>query len=148
LDYFAIRRSLETGEGYRGTVEFFPEEGKYHLDGHRACGVRLEPEETRRIEGRCPQCGKPLTVGVMHRVEELADRPEDARRERREMMHPYRCLVPLPEVLAEIHGVGPKSRTVEQAALDLVAKLGPEIGILESLPLEDVARAGNPLLPE
>ena len=137
LDYFAIRRALETGEGYRGTVEFFPEEGKYHLDGHRACGVRLEPEETRRAEGLCPKCGKPLTVGVMHRVEELADRPEEARREK---THPYRCLVPLPEVLAEIHGVGAKSRTVEQSASDLVAKLGPEIDILERLPLEDVAR--------
>jgi len=145
LDYFAIRRALETGEGYRGTVEFFPEEGKYHLDGHRACGVRLEPAETRRAEGRCPQCGKPLTVGVMHRVEELADRPEDARRERTD---PYRCLVPLPEVLAEIHGVGPKSRTVEQAASDLVAKLGPEIDILENLPLEEVAREADPLLLE
>jgi uncharacterized protein (TIGR00375 family) len=145
LDYFAIRRALETGEGYRGTVEFFPEEGKYHLDGHRACGVRLEPEETRRAEGRCPQCGKPLTVGVMHRVEELADQPEEARRGRTD---PYRCLVPLPEVLGEIHGVGPKSRTVEQAASNLVARLGPEIDILERLPLEDVARAGDPLLLE
>ncbi|HEY7216325.1 MAG TPA: UvrD-helicase domain-containing protein [Thermoanaerobaculia bacterium] len=145
LDYFAMRRALETGEGYRGTVEFFPEEGKYHLDGHRACGVRLEPAETRRAEGLCPQCGKPLTIGVMHRVEELADRPEDARREN---THPYRCLVPLPEVLGEIHGVGAKSRTVEQAASDLVAKLGPEIEILERLPLEDVAREADPVFLE
>jgi uncharacterized protein (TIGR00375 family) len=145
LDYFAIRRALETGEGYGGTVEFFPEEGKYHLDGHRACGVRLEPPETRRLEGRCPECGKPLTVGVMHRVEELADRPEDARRGRTD---PYRCLVPLPEVLAEIHGVGPKSRTVEQSASDLVARLGPEIDILERLPLEEVAHVGDGLLRE
>ncbi len=145
LDYFAIRRALETGAGFCGTVEFFPEEGKYHLDGHRACGVRLEPAETRRAEGLCPQCGKPLTIGVMHRVEELADRPEDARREH---MHPYRCLVPLPEVLGEIHGVGAKSRTVEQAASDLVAKLGPEIEILERLPLEDVAREADPVFVE
>ena len=88
LDYFAIRRSLETGEGYGGTVEFFPEEGKYHLDGHRACGVRLEPAETRRVQGLCPACGKPLTVGVMHRVEELADRSEDGERGRKD---PFRC---------------------------------------------------------
>jgi len=147
LDYFAIRRALETGEGYGGTVEFFPEEGKYHMDGHRACGVRLDPPETRRLEGRCPACGKPLTVGVMHRIEELADRPEDGRGESR--TDPYRCLVPLPEVLAEIHGVGSKSRTVEQSAADLVARLGPEIDILERLPLEEVAGgAGNGLLLE
>jgi uncharacterized protein (TIGR00375 family) len=145
LDYFAIRRALETGEGYGGTVEFFPEEGKYHLDGHRACGVRLEPPETRRLEGRCPSCGKPLTVGVMHRVEELADRPEDAAPPR---PVPFRSLVQLPEILAEIHGVGSKARSVEAAASQLVGKLGPEIDILERLPLEDVERAGGGLLRE
>ena len=145
LDYFAIRRSLETGEGYGGTVEFFPEEGKYHMDGHRACGVRLEPPETRRHEGLCPACGKPLTVGVMHRVEELADRPEEARRER---MDPFRCLVPLPEILSEIHGVGPKSRAVENAASQLVARLGPELDILERIPLEDIARTEGGLIHE
>ena len=149
LDYFAIRRALETGEGYGGTVEFFPEEGKYHLDGHRACGVRLEPEETRKIDGLCPQCGKPLTVGVMHRVEELADRPEGMQSgERRGQVHPFRCLMPLQEVLAEIHGTGPKSRAVEQAAAHLVARLGPELDILERLPLEEVARTGDGLLCE
>src|SRR5919106_139668 len=79
VDYWAIRRALETGEGFEGTVEFFPEEGKYHLDGHRKCGVRMEPAETRRHGGRCPVCGKPPTVGVLHRVEELADRPAGAR---------------------------------------------------------------------
>ena len=145
LDYFAMRRALETGEGYGGTVEFFPEEGKYHLDGHRACNVRLEPPETRRLEGRCPACGKPLTVGVMHRVEELADRPEEAPPRR---PVPFRCLVPLPEVLSEIQGVGPKSRAVENAASQLAGKLGPEIDILERLPLEDVERAGGPVLRE
>ena len=145
LDYFAIRRALETGEGYRGTVEFFPEEGKYHLDGHRACGVRLEPEETRRVQGLCPACGKPLTVGVLSRVEELADRSGAVGRGRTD---PFRCLVPLPEVLAEIHGVGAKSRTVEQSASRLVARLGPEIDILERLPLEDVEKAGEGLLRE
>ncbi len=145
LDYFAIRKALETGEGYGGTVEFFPEEGKYHLDGHRACGVRLEPEETRRVRGLCPGCGKPLTVGVMHRVEELADRPGETRSSR---MDPFRCLVPLPEVLGEIHNVGPKSRTVESSVSQLVGRLGPEIDILERLPLEEVAQAGGSLLLE
>jgi DNA helicase-2/ATP-dependent DNA helicase PcrA len=149
LDYFAIRRALETGEGYGGTVEFFPEEGKYHLDGHRACNVRLEPPETRRLEGRCPVCGKPLTVGVMHRVEELADRSEEAPTEGRQArIDPYRCLVPLPEMLGEIHGVGSTSKTVEQSVAQLVARLGPELDILERLPLDEVARAGSPLFLE
>ena len=144
LDYFAMRRALETGEGYGGTVEFFPEEGKYHLDGHRACGVRLEPAETRRLEGRCPACGKPLTVGVMHRVEELADRPEDAAPARTD---------PLPLPRAAAGGARRSSRTsapsrkaVEAAVSQLVGRLGPEIDILERLPLEDVARAGGGLL--
>lgn len=73
LDYFRMRRALETGEGYGGTVEFFPEEGKYHLDGHRSCGVRLTPVETRTLDGVCPQCGKPVTVGVLSRVDDLAE---------------------------------------------------------------------------
>ncbi len=145
LDYFAMRRALETGEGYGGTVEFFPEEGKYHLDGHRACNVRLEPPETRRLKGLCPACGKPLTVGVMHRVEELADRAEDATPAR---STPFRCLVQLPEILSELLGVGPKSRAVEAAVAQLAGRLGPEIDILERLPLEDVERAGGGLLRE
>ncbi len=145
LDYFAIRRSLETGEGFGGTVEFFPEEGKYHLDGHRACGVRLEPAETRKADGLCPACGKPLTVGVMHRVEELADQPEEARRGRTD---PFRSLVPLPEIVAEIRGTQTKTRGVEEAVAQLVGRLGPEMDILERIPLEDVARAADPLLVE
>src|SRR5262249_30232302 len=76
LDYFALRRALETGAGYVGTVEFFPEEGKYHLDGHRKCEVRLTPKETLQHGGRCPVCGEKLTIGVEHRVEVLADRDE------------------------------------------------------------------------
>src|SRR5205814_4462482 len=88
-------------------------------DGHRACGVRLEPEETNRHGGLCPACGKGLTVGVMHRVDELADRPDGAKREKRT---PFRSLVPLPEVLAEIHRVGAGSRKVADAYENLVGR--------------------------
>ncbi len=77
IDYFAIRRALETGDGYVGTVEFYPEEGKYHLDGHRKCEVRFEPKETLAHGGLCPVCGQRLTVGVLHRVETLAERGEE-----------------------------------------------------------------------
>lgn len=145
LDYFAMRRALETGEGYGGTVEFFPEEGKYHLDGHRACGVRLEPEETRERGGACPQCGKPVTVGVLHRVETLADRRPG---ERPASTAPFRSLVQLPEIVAELHGVGPKSKRVAATVATLVSRLGPEIGILQQQPLEDLERHADPLIAE
>jgi DNA helicase II / ATP-dependent DNA helicase PcrA len=147
VDYFAIRRALETGHGYVGTVEFFPEEGKYHLDGHRKCGVRLDPRETHANGGRCPNCGQPLTIGVLHRVSSLADRGEA------DTLPPptageVSSLVPLPEVLAEIGRTGPTSRTVAHAYDRLICALGPELFILCSAPVEDIARAGSPLLCE
>ena len=141
MDYFALRRALETGDGYGGTLEFFPEEGKYHLDGHRNCNVRLEPDETRRRDGRCPACGKPLTVGVMHRVEDLADRTPDAAPPG--TAGDTQGLIPLPEILGEIHRVGPKSKRVAQDYEGLLARLGPELPLLNTLPLEDI----RPLAP-
>jgi DNA helicase II / ATP-dependent DNA helicase PcrA len=145
LDYFRILDAMRTGMGLAGTVEFFPEEGKYHLDGHRACEVRLPPERTRELSGRCPACGRPLTVGVLHRVETLADRPAGHRPERG---RDFRCLISLPQVVGELIGVGPRSRTVADGVTALVDRLGPELGILTDVPLEDVARFGPPLLPE
>lgn len=147
LDYFAMRCALETGQGYVGTVEFFPEEGKYHLDGHRKCRVRLTPKETLAHGGRCPVCGQPVTVGVLHRVEALADRDEV------EATPPATAgeasnLVPLPEVLSEIWASGPASKTVERRYDRLVAALGPELSILQSIPIEDIARADSSLLAE
>lgn len=145
LDYYAMRRALETGEGWGGTVEFFPEEGKYHLDGHRACAIALEPEETRRLGGLCPVCGKALTVGVLHRVEDLADRPAGGRPER---VAPFRSLVQLPQVVAEIHGVGVKSKAVEDTLQQLAARVGPELELIDQAPLEEVRRLTHPLLAE
>lgn len=147
LDYFTMRRALETGQGYVGTVEFFPEEGKYHLDGHRKCRVRLTPRQTLAHGGRCPVCGQPVTVGVLHRVEALADRDET------EATPPPTAgeaanLVPLPEVLSEIWASGPASKTVERRYDRLVAALGPELTILQSVPTEDIARADCSLLAE
>jgi len=146
LDYGAIRRALETGQGYVGTVEFFPDEGKYHLDGHRKCGVRLTPRETLAQGGRCPSCGEPVTIGVEHRVEMLADRSEE------EIVPPATAgavsnLVPLSEMLSEIAASGPASKTVERGYDRVVATLGPELFILQEAPVEDVARA-DPLLAE
>jgi DNA helicase II / ATP-dependent DNA helicase PcrA len=145
LDYWAIRRALETGQGFAGTVEFFPEEGKYHLDGHRKCGVRMEPAETRRHGGLCPVCGKPPTVGVLHRVEELADRPPGARPPG---AAGFRNLIQLPELAGEVLGVGPRSKAVTAVVAGLVDRLGPELDILERIPVDDIAKAGPPLLAE
>src|SRR5512133_2234232 len=145
LDYWAIRRALETGQGFAGTVEFFPEEGKYHLDGHRKCGVRMEPAETRRHGGLCPVCGKPPTVGVLHRVEELADRPPGTRPSG---AAGFRNLIQLPELAGEVLGVGPRSKAVTAVVAGLVDRLGPELDILERVPVDDIAKAGPPLLAE
>ncbi|GGM83792.1 DNA helicase [Longimycelium tulufanense] len=144
LDYHAVRRALETGQGYLGSVEFFPEEGKYHLDGHRKCEVRWEPEQTRAHGGRCSECGKPVTVGVLHRVAELADRPEGTRPAG---AADFRSLVPLPEIMSEILGVGPKSKKVMAEIDSLTAALGPELAILEQVPL-DAIEPHSPLLAE
>ncbi len=128
-DFFSLRDALKSNSGdiFRGTVEFFPEEGKYHLDGHRACGVRFEPEETRRAESLCPVCKKPLTVGVLSRVIELADRQEPHYSATSPVFH---SLVPLPEVLGGILGVGPTSKTVERAYGLVIGHFGSEFGLL------------------
>jgi DNA helicase-2/ATP-dependent DNA helicase PcrA len=144
-DYFALRESLKTGDGLAGTLEFFPEEGKYHADGHRACGINWSPAQTRETNGRCPECGKPLTVGVLSRIEELADRdatfvPAD----RPGVTH----LIQLAEILGEINGVGPKSKTVEGQLNHIVAALGSELDILRTAPLDAVGQAGGEVLRE
>ena len=145
LDYFAIAASLQTGHGLEGTIEFFPEEGKYHLDGHRKCGIRVDPEQTRALNATCPECGKPLTVGVLHRVAELADRPAGFRPPG---SAGFTRLVQLPEIIGEILAAGPKSKKVAGEVGRLVATLGPELGILREVPLDELRRAGGSLLSE
>jgi PHP family Zn ribbon phosphoesterase len=145
LDYFAIRRALETGDGLQGTVEFFPEQGRYHLSGHRRCGVRLEPAEARRARMRCPVCGKRLTMGVLQRVEDLADRPAGVRPAGAAS---WRNLLALDELVAGVTGVGPTSKTVRRTIDAMVELLGPELPILERLPLEGIDKAGFPAVAE
>ena len=129
---------------FLGTVEFFPQEGKYHLDGHRKCGVTLDPRETKACGGICPVCGRPLTVGVLNRVLALADRKEPLK----PASEPgYKSLIPLPEVLSEILGVGPKSKTVYRNYARLLRQFGSEMTILNQIPPEEL-RTANPLLAE
>lgn len=136
FDFFAIRRALETGQGYQGTVEFFPEEGKYHLDGHRQCGVRLTPTGTRAHGGRCPVCGGMLTVGVSHRVAELADRPEGPPPP--PTAGAVRHQIPLAEVLAEVLGTHARSGKVLAALDEVTTRFGPELSVLATAPIGDL----------
>ena len=145
MDFFSIAEALRTGDGLAGTIEFYPEEGKYHLDGHRKCGIRFEPEQTRERDGACPQCHKPLTVGVLHRVAELADRPDGYRPEK---AAGFDNLVPLAEIISEILCVGPKSKSVNAVIDRLVAAFGPELGILQDVPADDLSRIGGTALTE
>lgn len=139
----ALRQPGKSGFG--GTLEFFPEEGKYHLDGHRACGERLWPEQTRAQGGLCPGCGKPVTLGVMYRVEALADRPDGFRPPG---AAPFRSLVGLDELLGEVLGVGPSSRRVQALRQHLLSALGPELTILQDVPVEELTRLAGPIVGE
>ncbi|TDA70223.1 MAG: hypothetical protein D9V47_02350 [Clostridia bacterium] len=145
LSYPAIHRALTGGHGFLGTLEFFPAEGKYHYDGHRNCSLRWHPSQTRAAGGVCPVCGRRVTIGVLHRVEELADREEGARPA---AARPFESLVPLPEVVAAALGVGPASRQVLRHYHALLRHLGPELVILRQAPLDDVARLTGPLVTE
>src|SRR6201995_2360626 len=145
MDYFSMAAALRTGDGLAGTIEFYPEEGKYHLDGHRKCGIRFDPQQTRERDGVCPECHKPLTVGVLHRVAELADRPAGYRPEDAAS---FNNLVQLPEIVGEILSVGPRSKSVNRLIDRLVAAFGPELSILQRVPTDDLARIGGSPLGE
>lgn len=137
----ALRGQLSATE-FRGTLEFYPEEGKYHLDGHRKCSMVLDPRETIVPGNICPVCGKPLTIGVLNRVLQLADRTTPVR----PVGHPgFTSLIPLPEILSEIVGTGPKSKKVRTMYCSLIERFGSEMQILRSVPLEDLKRRSSPL---
>ncbi|MDG4476023.1 UvrD-helicase domain-containing protein [Thiovibrio frasassiensis] len=121
--------------GFAATIEFYPEEGKYHCDGHRNCQVCLEPVETRKIGAICPVCGKPLTVGVLHRVMELAERTEPYYPPGSPAVH---SLIPLPEVLGEILGAGPATKGVMALYSRVIARFGSEFNLLLNTPGEEI----------
>ena len=143
--YEALARAIETGEGMEGTLEFFPEEGKYHLDGHRACGLRLEPHETLEAHGRCPVCGKKITVGVLHRIEEMADRPADFVLPGGK---PFESLIPLPEVIAASTGARAESKKTQERYFAMLRALGPEFSILRDLPIEAIESSAGYAIAE
>lgn len=145
VSYRAITGAIKTRRGLLGTIEFFPEEGKYHYDGHRRCAVCCSPEETIAHKYRCPVCGRKLTMGVAHRVEVLADRSPGSGRA---AAAPYWPAIPLAEVLAEVMGVGAASKSVQEAYMRLLASLGNELTVLLETPPADIAGAATPLVAE
>ncbi len=130
---------------FLGTLEFFPEEGKYHFDGHRACRIRWSPSETKRHGFRCPTCGRKVTVGVMHRIEALADRPEGTVPER---AIPFTRLVPLEEIIADALGVGTGTQTVEREYQALIYACGTEFNVLLTAPEEALRKATTAKIAE
>ncbi|OGW15217.1 MAG: DNA helicase UvrD [Nitrospirae bacterium GWA2_42_11] len=141
--YIAIKDKDK--KGFISTIEFFPEEGKYHFDGHRDCKRRMHPSDTRQNNGLCPKCGKKVTIGVMHRVDDLADRDESNIPAGK---IPFKRLIPLAEIIAEVTGVGVNSKVVKNTYNKLLAALGDELSILQDSTIEDITKAGTPLLGE
>ena len=143
--YEGLYQAIQTGEGLEGTVEFFPEEGKYHFDGHRKCGVSLSPVEAERLGGICPVCGKKLTMGVDHRVEQLADRAEGFVKEDGKK---YESLVPLPEVISACMGYSTASKKVQGCFEQMLQTLGTEYDILRNVPAEDIKSCAGERIAE
>lgn len=130
------------------TIEFFPEEGKYHTDGHRDCGFFCEPKETKRLKGLCPKCGKPLTVGVLHRVDDLADRAVAATRPVSPLAVPFRSIVPLAELVGDVLDVGPSSKRVRALVEKLVTDGRTEFGVLLDETEAELSRFAPPEIVE
>jgi len=147
VSYNAIMNALRNGskQGFLGTLEFFPQEGKYHFDGHRKCDVCLSPEQSKRYNGICPGCGKPLTLGVMYRVLELADSPTGRKPA---AALPYKSIISLDKIVAEIMGVGPTSKKVQREYHRLLDSLGAELSILLALPLDTIGKHASSILVE
>ncbi len=145
MSYEGVYNALRTGKGLEGTVEFFPQEGKYHYDGHRLCKTFWNPLETLEHEGLCPVCHKPVTKGVLYRVAELADRDE-ARIQ--PLLPSYHSITPLPHLLSEIVGSNPKSLAVQKHYFQLVQTFGSELELLLFSPLQHIQQYGSEYLAE
>ena len=130
---------------FKYTIEYFPEEGKYHLDGHAKCQFSCLPEQTKKLRGECPKCGKQLTVGVLSRVQELADRPEGFR-----PSNPIgqRHLVPLEELLADCFGSGAKSKKIQDIYWKLIERAGNEFAVILDLPIPEVEKVAGEVVAE
>ena len=145
LSYEGLKGAIQKGDGLSGTIEFFPEEGKYHMDGHRKCNLCLSPSETEACAGKCPVCGRKITIGVSHRIEQLADRPEGFVKDGAKG---FESLVPLPEVIAASMGVSSGSKKVQKEYEKMLQRIGSEFEILRTVPLEEIRQKSGFLIAE
>ncbi len=143
-EYFRILKEKDRTR-LKYTIEYFPEEGKYHLDGHGPCKIFYTPDQTRRAGGRCPVCGRGLVVGVVSRVSDLADRPEGFVPKN---FIPQKHLVPLEEVLADCFEVGSKSKKIQDIYWKLIRRAGSEFAVILDLPIEDLKTVAGELVAE
>lgn len=143
--YDGLFDALKTQQGFIGTLEFFPQEGKYYMDGHRKCGICLDPTISLTKQRICPQCGTPLTIGVLHRVMELADREQSI-----VPTHTagFEYIIPLPEIIAEITGTGVSSKTVQKQFAHMIGVFGNEFNCLLESPLADIKQKIGPIYAE
>ena len=143
LSYNGIINAIKSGgPRFVSTIEFFPEEGKYHYDGHRACEICLSPEKTKKLKNICPKCGEKLTIGVMNRVDELADR------EIGKDFVPYRNLIPLGEIIAEAFDVGENTKQVKKEYEKLIKTFGNELKILMEISESELKSVADPRVAE
>lgn len=148
FDFFAMKAALKTPcdtTGHRhlaATIEFYPEEGKYHYDGHRNCNFCCDPQRSRDLHGLCPVCGKPLTIGVLSRVLDLADRLAPVYPPGSPDVY---SLIPLREILAELLAMGPGTKTVMRKYWQLIQQFGPELTMLTETPLADLSSGDSRL---
>jgi uncharacterized protein (TIGR00375 family) len=147
LSYFEIVKAIKEKDKnkFLYTIEFYPEEGKYHYDGHRNCGVSFSPKETKKYNGICPVCAKPLTIGVLNRVEQLADRPEGFVPEN---AIPFKSLIPLEEIIADALGQSVGTVEVEKEYKNLIEKFGNEFDVLLNASRSDLEAVTLPEIAE
>jgi uncharacterized protein (TIGR00375 family) len=147
MSYQAITEAIKTKDPkkFLYTIEFYPEEGKYHYDGHRACTVRLSPQETKKYNGICPVCGKSMTIGVLNRAEELADRKEGLKPKG---AIPFKSLVPLEEIIADVLNKGTGTKQVEKEYNSLIESFDSEFSILLDTSQKKLAEVTLPEIAE
>ncbi len=142
FSYNHIIDAIKTGnpENFLGTIDMYPQEGKYHYDGHRKCNVCWNPVETLKHNNICSVCGKKVTVGVTNRIVQLSDRVDINERPNK---LPFYSIIPLKEIISEIAGVGPSSKQVTKTYNSIINKAGNELDILLNLSVEEIKKSAG-----